>query len=261
MTGPPGPPMHPVVFDQPRRLTDVDSWHEHIPFAFFAVAALRPRVVVELGTWKGDSYCAFCQAVQTVGAPSRCYAIDTWEGDVHTGPYGADVLEELRAHHDPLYGSFSQLLQRTFDEAVGDFADASIDLLHVDGIHSYDAVRHDVETWLPKLSDRGVMLLHDTNVREADFGVWRLWEELAPRFPAFAFAHGHGLGVLAVGARVEPAFFDFLEAARRDASTALLFAALGSRIAVPARERRARAAIEADSERRLAEATRTAAET
>src|SRR3954451_22775046 len=192
MTGPPGPPMHPVVFDQPRRLTDVDSWHEHIPFAFFAVAALRPRVVVELGTWKGDSYCAFCQAVQTVGAPSRCYAIDTWEGDVHTGPYGADVLEELRAHHDPLYGSFSQLLQRTFDESVGDFADASIALLHVDGILSYDAVRHDVETWLPKLSDRGVMLLHDTNVREADFGVWRLWEELAPRFPAFAFAHGHG---------------------------------------------------------------------
>ncbi len=39
------------------------SWHEHIPFAFFAVAALRPATIVELGTWKGDSYCAFCQAV------------------------------------------------------------------------------------------------------------------------------------------------------------------------------------------------------
>src|SRR5207237_355175 len=56
------PLSHPLVFEQPRRLTDVDSWHEHIPFAFFAVAALRPRLLVELGTWKGDSYCAFCQA-------------------------------------------------------------------------------------------------------------------------------------------------------------------------------------------------------
>src|SRR5215218_1689617 len=110
------PPLgYPLVFDQPRRLSDVDSWHEHIPFAFFTVAALRPRVLVELGTWKGDSYCAFCQAVQTLGLPTQCYAVDTWEGDEHTGAYGPEILEELRAHHDPLYGSFSRLLRQTFD--------------------------------------------------------------------------------------------------------------------------------------------------
>ena len=103
------PLSHPLVFEQPRRLTDVDSWHEHTPFAFFAVAALRPRLLVELGTWKGDSYCAFCQAVQALGLQSRCYAVDTWEGDEHTGPYGRDVLDELRTHHDALYGGFSRL--------------------------------------------------------------------------------------------------------------------------------------------------------
>jgi len=243
------PPLgYPLVFDQPRRLSDVDSWHEHIPFAFFTVAALRPRVLVELGTWKGDSYCAFCQAVQTLGLPTQCYAVDTWEGDEHTGAYGPEILEELRAHHDPLYGSFSRLLRQTFDEAAEHFVDGSVDLLHVDGCHGYDAVAHDLETWLPKLGEGGVVLLHDTNVREPGFGVWRLWDELSSRYPGFAFPHGHGLGVLAVGSRVDAQFLDFLAGAERDPLASRFFATLGSRIALPMGERRARAAVEHDAE-------------
>ena len=245
------PLAHPLVFEQPRRLTDVDSWHEHIPFAFFAVAALRPRLLVELGTWKGDSYCAFCQAVQTLGLQTRCYAVDTWEGDEHTGPYAPEVLEDLRVHHDPLYGSFSRLLQQTFDEAAPHFADGSVDLLHLDGCHTYESVAHDLETWLPKLGERGVVLLHDTNVREGDFAVWRLWDELSRTYPGFAFPHGHGLGVLAVGRDVDADFLDFLGAAGRDSLAARFFAALGSRIAAPARERRARAAVEHEAQRRI----------
>src|SRR3954454_4430908 len=227
------PGCHPLVFDQPRRLTGVESWHRHIPFAFFAVAALEPRTLVELGTWKGDSYCAFCQAAQAIGLPTRGYAVDTWQGDEHTGAYGPEVLDELRAYHDPLYGSFSTLLQQTFDEAATRFADGTIDLPHVDGCHSYEAVSHDVDTWLPKLSPRGVLLLHDTNVREPGFGVWRLWDELSARYSGVAFAHGHGLGVLAVGGEVEPAFREFIAAAGREPVVARFFAALGDRIALP----------------------------
>ena len=215
-----------------------------MPFAFFAVAALRPRTLVELGTWKGDSYCALCQAVETLELETRCYAVDTWEGNAHTGRYGPEILEDLRAHHDPLYGAFSSLLQQTFDEAALQFADGSVDLLHIDGAHSYEAVAHDVETWLPKLGERGVVLLHDTNVREAGFGVWRVWDELSHRYPGFAFPHGFGLGVLALGREVDADFLDFLAAANSDPLAARFFSALGSRIAEPDHERRAREAAE-----------------
>jgi hypothetical protein len=234
-----------LVFDLPRRLTDVVSWHEHIPFAFFCVERLEPRVFVELGTWKGDSYCAFCQAIQTLDVSTKCYAVDSWKGDEETGSYGPEVLEELRGHHDPLYGGFSRLVEQSFDEASAYFADRSIDLLHIDGYHSYDAVRHDFETWLPKLSERGVVLLHDTNVRERNFGVWRLWEEVSQEYPSLAFTHGHGLGVLAIGSSVDSEFVQFLEeAARPESNIAPFFFAVGSRISLGGREERLLAELE-----------------
>lgn len=190
---------HPVIFTAPRRLTPASAWHQHIPFAMYLVEMLRPQLIVELGTHYGDSYCALCQAVQELDLTTQCYAVDTWEGDPQTGFYGAEVLHDLREHHDPPYGSFSNLLQTTFDEAVEHFADKTIDLLHMDGCHTYEAVKHDFERWLPKVSERGVILFHDTNHRAPTFGVWLLWHELQAQYPSFHLLHGHGLGVLLVG--------------------------------------------------------------
>jgi hypothetical protein len=33
------------------------------------------------------------------------------------------------------YSAFSTLIRLTFDDALGDFADGSLDLLHIDGRH------------------------------------------------------------------------------------------------------------------------------
>lgn len=221
---------YPACLEFPLWLQET-AWAEHLPFAMFLISALRPRVLVELGTYYGVSYCAFCQVVKSENTATKCYAVDTWQGDPHGGVYEQSVLSELRAHHDPLYADFSSLIRSTFDEALTHFADRSIDLLHIDGFHTYEAVRHDFESWLPKMSERGLAIFHDVNVREREFGVWKFWSEVKEKYPSFEFLHGHGLGVLAVGTQI-PKAVDFLFEAPAPQTKLVrkLFHQLGSRI-------------------------------
>ncbi|HSI10047.1 MAG: class I SAM-dependent methyltransferase [Rariglobus sp.] len=207
---------HPVCFLKPDHPSRVESWTQHIPFAYTVTELCKPSVLVELGTHYGTSYCAFCQAVSHLRLATRCTAVDTWRGDPHAGYYGDEVFESLRAFHEPRYAGFSRLHRTTFDEALKDFPGGSVDLLHIDGLHTYEAVRHDFESWLPKMSARGIVLFHDTQVRENDFGVWRLWAELKTRYPSFEFEHGYGLGVIATGAEPPSALRSFFHGSAKE---------------------------------------------
>jgi glycosyltransferase involved in cell wall biosynthesis len=187
------------LFRRPTRLDVVSAWYGHIPFAHWIVGAVQPVALIELGAHNGVSYSAFCETVLAEHLPTRCTAVDTWRGDEHAGFYDDQVFVDLQSFHAARYSSFSTLMRCTFDEALPKFTDGTIDLLHIDGRHRYEDVSHDFTSWLPKLSRRAVVLFHDTNVRQGDFGVWKLWEELTARYPAFEFPHAYGLGVLAVG--------------------------------------------------------------
>ena len=192
------------AFWSPEQLGPQLSWLEHAPFAFWLIEALQPRTFVELGTHGGFSYFAFCQAIQRLQLTTQCYAIDTWQGDKHAGFYGEEVFDKVSAHNSR-YSGFSSLIRATFDDAVKQFGDGTVDLLHVDGRHFYRDVKHDFETWRSKLSDRGVVIFHDINVHEHGFGVFKLWEKLRLAHPYFEFSHGHGLGVLGIGHKLPDA--------------------------------------------------------
>jgi GT2 family glycosyltransferase/glycosyltransferase involved in cell wall biosynthesis len=193
------------IFWPPERLGRPSAWWGHVPFAFWLIERCKPKLLVELGTHYGVSYAAFCEAVLRLGLATRCFAVDTWQGDAQAGYYSEEVYADLAEFHAGRYASFSQLVRKTFDEAGGGFADATIDLLHIDGCHTYEAARHDFDAWRPKLSERAVVLFHDTNERRGDFGVWRLFDELRRDAPSFEFLHCHGLGVLALGDRAPEA--------------------------------------------------------
>ena len=183
----------------PDRMVFPNAWCGHLPFAFWLINTLKPANFVELGTHTGNSYLTFCQAVKQVGSDTRCFAVDTWEGDEHAGYYGGEVYANLSGYHQARYANFSTLLRSTFDDALNNFEEHSIHLLHIDGLHTYEAVRHDFESWLPKLAPGALVLFHDIAVRERGFAVWQLWEELCARYPHhLVFGHSNGLGVLQI---------------------------------------------------------------
>jgi lipopolysaccharide biosynthesis protein/GT2 family glycosyltransferase len=227
--------LSPACFWPPQQLAVETAWLEHAPFAFWLIETLHPRTLVELGTQAGYSYFSFCQAVQRLELDCRCYAVDTWKGDEYTGHYEDEVYEKVRDYHDQHYSSFSRLMRTSFDEAINHFPDGSIDLIHIDGSHFYDDVKHDFGAWRRKLSDRGVVLFHDTNERKGTFGVFRLWAELVTAYPHFEFLHGHGLGILGVGTRIPASLSALFAAARDQGATAQIrgaYSRLGSAISL-----------------------------
>ena len=246
----------PIVFQEPLRAVHPPSWLDYTPFAFWITDALRPDAFVELGCQSGNSYSSFAQAVQTLGLSTVCSAVDTWQGDPQAGFFDATVFEEWAAYHQR-FSAFSRLIKATFDEALEHFSDASIDLLHIDGCHTFEAVSHDFETWRPKMSQRGVVLCHDIAVRDSDFGAWRLWERLRDEYPSFEFRHGHGLGVLGIGRDFPEAvewLFSLRARSKEDANhVRLFFSRLGqsvlSRYTTIESERALRTAMAAQSER------------
>jgi GT2 family glycosyltransferase len=193
----------------------VSAWLEHVPFAFWIIKALRPGSFVELGTHYGVSYAAFCQAVQRLALSTRCHAVDTWEGDPQSGAYGEEFYTSINALNERRYRAFSTLMRMTFDEARDRFGKGGIDLLHIGGYHTYDAVSGDFDTWRAVLSERAVVLLHDINLREGNLGVRCLWQELQAEHAHFEFVHGYGLGVLGLGKEL-PALLKALFAATSD---------------------------------------------
>ena len=191
------------------------GWWQHVPVAHWLVAELKPSTVVELGTHYGVSFFSFCEAARAFSPSTFVYAVDTWEGDEHASYYANDVFEKVQSHWEKAHRCRSRLIRSTFDEAVNYFADDSIDILHIDGLHTYEAVKHDFETWLPKMKENSLILFHDINVRERGFGVWQLWEELKSRHSTREVPNGHGLGLLILGKEMEiclNAFTDLVEA-------------------------------------------------
>ena len=220
---------HPICFSHPLRLGPTAEL-VHVPVAMFLVDVLRPEVLIQLGVSEGTLFCAYAQAVRYLGLSTRCFAVGEWSNGDSEGT-DPSHLSNLRAHHDPLYGDFSQLIQGSPGDRHTDFENAAIDLLHIRAFSPNDELAALVERWLPRMSNRGVVVLENINVRSNECNVWKVWKDLSDVHPHFEFPHQGGLGVVAVGKAIPDELVAILEATDAEASlTREFFRQSGERI-------------------------------
>lgn len=187
----------------PRTFGDRSFWTGHFSFASWIIRELSPAIFVELGTHTGASYFAFCQSVQEHKLNTKCHAVDTWERD--------ETYSSVNLYNSENCSGFSSLMRMMPDKAVGHFSNDSIGLLHIDGLHSYETVKNDFESWMPKMAKGGVILFHDTNAEGGEPRAGQFFKVLKAEYPHhLEFTHGNGLGVIQVKLDDEPAL-GFLE--------------------------------------------------
>lgn len=203
-----------AIFALPSVPVFFTDWTVHIPFLRFLIAHLSPKTFVELGVLDGNSYFAACETVQNLGIPCRCYAIDPWEGTFQQH-------QSRAAHMAMLFGAYSGNFYKPFldrntqfpfsipiraysGDALHQFNDGEIDLLHIDANHRKDEVLKDFHSWLPKVSTNGIILLHDIANRDESNEAGLAWDEIKPQFKTFENKFGNGLGVVFKGAEYSP---------------------------------------------------------
>ncbi len=181
------------------------SWRGHLPFAGFLIALTRPRTIVDVGLAQGDSILTFAEAVRRsrlrnssiIGIkPVADDDLDWRHDEVHR-----NIMTRVSS-----YAPNVEISGARIDKAADQIPDDSIDLLHLDGMGSVTALRDALTLFMPKLSGRGILMIHDIARFDDSAGFWRIWRDMSAQHPHITFGHASGLGALAPG-RANPSLY------------------------------------------------------
>jgi predicted O-methyltransferase YrrM len=163
--------------------------------AYEIVTHFKPKKIVELGSFGGFSTCAMGLALKHLGE-GQIFAVDTWAGDPHTGLYGDEVYEAFLFKRKDL-GLTNTIcpLRMTFEEASRHIT-SEIDLLHVDGWHTFRAVNNDFRLFRRHLSPGSLVLFHDVYTGFAQMRFF--WAIISRRYPSCLIPYSHGLGIIQI---------------------------------------------------------------
>lgn len=119
--------------------------------------------MIEIGSYMGESTMLFA---------STCLFSKIYSIDPH---FGKEEFNDMFDYDWNLVQYEYKTNLRLFDNIVhykdysfnvhNQFEDNSIDFIYIDGNHSYEAIKSDLELYLPKLKQNGIISGHDYNKR------------------------------------------------------------------------------------------------
>jgi glycosyltransferase involved in cell wall biosynthesis len=155
---------------------EIEGWTTENELNALFNEAKKNESIVEIGSWKGRSTHALLS-----GNTGIVYAVDHWKGTESDG----DAHKEAFVDSDAVYmqfvgnvGMFPNLkvMKMSSEEASLKFEDNSIDMVFIDGDHSYEAVKKDIELWLPKV--KKIICGHDYNFKGVETAVNEAFDKI-----------------------------------------------------------------------------------
>lgn len=145
------------------------------------VERIRPRNVLEIGTARGGTLFLLTRVASEDAVLTSL--------DLPGGPFGGgypkrmiSLLESFAANRQRIHliraDSHSEDTRRMVEEVLGE---QKVDLLFIDGDHTYDGVRRDFEMYSPLVRKGGMIAFHDIcpGPEEKVGGVPRFWAEVS----------------------------------------------------------------------------------
>ena len=175
-------------------------------FAPFLAVVLkqRPETIVEIGRGNGGSLWALCRAV---AESATIVSVDLPEGPFGGSDASAEVITRLESYSGPRQRLHLIQADSRASETVARVHELAprVDLLFIDGDHSYEAVAADYRSYGPLVRPGGLIGFHDIlpHPDVPDCQVDRLWSELVGEKIAItspsehaSFGQWGGIGVL-----------------------------------------------------------------
>ena len=183
--------------------TDLQGWHSQHPYLTRAIAEVTPKVVVEVGVWKGASVVTMAKEIQRQNLDTAVIAIDTWLGSSEHYLWEKFIPDlDFEFGYPRLYHKFAaNICNEGLADIVVPLPLDSIngfqllkekgirpDVLHIDAGHDYMSVMGDLKAWWPQLTPGGVLIGDDY------FKSWLgkgKWPEVRQAFDEFFAATPH----------------------------------------------------------------------
>ncbi len=178
---------------------DMQGWNSQHPYLSRAIDVARPKIIVEIGVWKGGSTLFMAEHLRRLELDAVVIAVDTWLGswDHWINPALRAQLSFINGYPNFFYKFMNNVKALKLEDYVVPlpldslnasetlkFLQIQPDIVHIDAGHDYRAVKSDIETWWPLIKPNG-FLIGDDYHREVWPGVCRAFDE-------FAEAHGAG---------------------------------------------------------------------
>jgi predicted O-methyltransferase YrrM len=145
-----------------KKWNEIPGWFDYQQTYKFLISTIPDGgIFVECGAWLGASSAYLCDISKDT---ITIYIVDTWKGS----PDELDSHHKLATETDIFSIFVENMGSRKFTplrmdscEAAKQFDDESLDVVYIDMTHTYEAVKKDIQCWLPKVKTGGYIAGHD----------------------------------------------------------------------------------------------------